>query len=396
MSGPYPLATLGPTITSTGISIPAYSDIYASLQASFQAIYGADAYISPDGQDGQWIAILAKGYADQNNSIVALYNSFSPSFAQGAELSSLVRINGLTRLIATNSTAVGNVVGNAGTVVSNGIVKDSNGNLWNLPPSVTIPLSGTVAVTVTAQNVGSIIALAGTINQIYTPQLGWASFVSTSDATTGAPVESDAALRIRQALSVALPATSPLQSITAAIAAISGVTRSTVYENNTATTDANGVPSHTISVIVQGGDINVVAQTIEQTKSLGTGTFGTTNVTVTDPSGLPIVINFFELALTDIYVSVTVKALPTWSGSTATAIQNAVSAFINSLPIGGEVYNSQLYPAAQLDSASGGLTYYITSLYNGTAPSPGAPTNIPIAFNAAANCLPAHVTVTVT
>jgi len=396
MAGPYPLPTLGPTITATGISIPSYADIYASLQASFQAIYGSDAYISPDSQDGQWIAILAKGYNDQNNAIVTLYQSFSPSFAQGVMLSELVRINGLTREVATNSIAVGNVVGTYGTVIANGVVQDTNGNLWNLPPSVTIPLSGTTPITVTAQQKGNITALTGTINKIFTPQLGWASFISTSDAVPGAPVESDAALRIRQAYSVALPALTPLQSITAAIASLPGVTRSTVYENNTAMTDTNGVPSHSISVIAQGGDINVIAQTIEATKSLGTGTYGSTSVTVTDPSGLPVTIRFFILALTPVYVAVTVKALPTWVGSTATAIQNAISAFVNGQPIGGEIFNSQLFSPAQLDSTGLGATYYITSLNNDITPSPSTPNNIVIAFNAAAYCPPANVTVTVT
>ena len=113
-------------------------------------------------------------------------------------------------------------------------------------------------------------------------------------------------------------------------------------------------------------------------------------------SGLPITINFDVLTLTPIYVSVTVKALTGYVTTTNTAIQNAVAAFLNGLPIGDEVYYSQLYSPAGLDAMGLGLTYYITALTVGTAPSPVGTSNIPIAFNATAYCLPGNVAVTVT
>jgi uncharacterized phage protein gp47/JayE len=396
MAGPYPLATLAPTITSAGITTPTYADILASLQASFQQIYGSDAYIAPDSQDGQLLAVMAKAISDENDTMVAVYQAYAPGYAQGTELSSLVRINGLTRLVASQSTAPVLITGNAGTVITNGVVRDNNGNLWNLPTSTTIPIGGSTTITVTAQQAGAVVALSGTINQIFNPQLGWASAVSTSDASLGAPVETDYALRIRQALSVALPALTPLQSITAAIAAVPNVTRSFIYENDTAVTDGNGVPSHTISAIVQGGDVTAIATAIERLKSPGTGTYGTTSETITDPTGLPVTIRFYELTDVPIYVAVTIKALPNYVATTAVAIQTALVAFINSLAIGGEVYYSQLYPAAQLDSSGVGATFYITSLACDIVPSPTAMVNIPIAFNAAAVSDTTKITVTVT
>lgn len=398
MAGPYPLATLGPTITSTGITIPSYADVYASLQASFQSIYGSDAYIAPDSQDGNMLAIFANAINDQNNAIVALYHSFDPSFAQGVPLSGLVRINGLTRNTATNSSVVLTVTGTFETVINNGVAQDQSGNLWNLPASVTIPFAGAIDVTAVAQNVGSITAPVNTVNRIYTPQLGWATVNNPVHAAVpGAPVETDAALRRRQAASVALPAKSPLASIFAAIGQIPGVTEYTVYENNTAATDTNGVPSHSIDVIVAGGDLTTIAQTIQQTKSEGTGTYGAETFTVIDPgSGLPVTIHFDVLTEVPIYVSITVKALPNFSGSTVSLIQNAVTNFLESLPIGGEVFYSQLYSPASLDSVGPGATYYITALKVGLAPSPTGTANIPIAFNAAAFCVPANVVVTVT
>ncbi len=392
----YPLATLAPTIDQYGITAPTYNDIYQSLIASFQSIYGSDIYISPDSQDGQWLAVLAQAQHDSNQAAIAVYQSQSPSYAQGAGLSSLVKINGLTRQIATNSTAVGNVVGTVGTIVTNGVVEDANGNLWNLPASVTIPSLGTIAVTVTAQNQGAIFAVSGTINKIYNPQLGWQSFTSTSDAVPGAAVETDAALRARQSSSVALPALGIKESIFSSIGNVSGVQRWTVYENPTATTDVNGVPAHSFDVIVEGGTVTDIATTIAARKPPGIQTYGGTSYTVYDALGLPVVINFDVLGVVQTYYNITIKALGGYVGTYAADIQNAVTAFINSLGIGEDVYVPQVSAVASLINLPEGQTFKVTSVALGTAPSPVGASDIAIAFNQAASVLPANITITVT
>ncbi len=391
----YPLATLAPTIDSSGISIPSYNDIYQSLIADFKNIYGADIYIAPDSQDGQWLAILASAFNNSNQAMVAVFQSFSPTYAQGIGLSSVVKINGIMRGVATNSTAVGNVIGVAGTIITAGIVQDINGNLWNLPATVTIPIGGSISVTVTAQQVGNIIAPIGTINKIANPQLGWQSFSNTSDAIAGAPVESDATLRGRQTISAALPALTVLDAILAAVGNVTGVTRFTALENDTATTDANGIPAHSIAVVVLGGSVLDVATAISR-KAPGVQTYGTTSQTVTDIYGLPTVINFFQLTQTNVYFAITIKALTGYVSTTGTALVNALVNFVNSLAIGEDVYQSQAQAAASLINQQIGQTYYIVSLFLGTSPSPGGSSNIVIPFNAAAICATANVILTVT
>lgn len=385
----YPLTTLAPTIGTNGITIPTYNDVYQSMIAIFQGIYGSDIYITPDSQDGQWIAALAKAINDSNVAAVALFNSFSPAYSTGAQLSSLVKINGLTRLVASNSSAPGNVIGQAGTIITNGMVQDTGGNIWNLPALVVIPGGGSIAVTVIAQTPGAIAATIGAINQIVNPQLGWQSFSNTSQATTGSPVETDAALRIRQAASVSLSALGIIQSLSAAIANLPGVNRFLVYENATGAADGNGVPANSIACIVEGGVAASIAQAIFNKKSPGCRTYGTTTVPIVDSKGNVNNINFFALAEQPIYVSMTIQHLNGYVSTTATAIVNAIMAFINSLQIGQEVYYSQLYGVASLAGqvAAGSENFYITALTLGTAPAPVGTANIVIPYNQAAQML---------
>jgi uncharacterized phage protein gp47/JayE len=280
----------------------------------------------------------------------------------------------------------------AGTVINGGVAQDANGNQWNLPDTVTIPDSGSIDVTATAATSGNITALENTITQIATPTLGWQTVTNSSDAVPGAPVESDAELRIRQAQSTALPATSPLESILAAVANITGVTRSTIYENATNITDSNGLPAHSISLIVEGGDVTQIAQTIQQKKAPGVATYGTTSIVVSDPVGLPVIINFFVLQPVQIYVSITIRPLPGYVSQYAIDLATAVSDFINSIPIGDDVFYNWLFAAAQLP---GNLTYRVTSITVGISPGPTGQGDVAIAFNQAAVCSPANVVVSV-
>ncbi len=392
----YPLPTLAPTIDSSGISAPAYSDIYQSLIASFKLIYGSDIYVDPDSQDGQWIAILAKAIHQSNQAMVSVYQSFSPTYSQGAGLSSLVKINGLSRLISTHSTAVGNVIGVAGTVITSGVVKDDNGNLWDLPATVTIPGGGSISVTVTAQNPGLISAGTGTINQVYNPQLGWQSFSNTSPASPGQPVETDAELRQRQAVSTSLPALGILPAILSAVGNLPGIGRYKAYENDTGSTDANGIPAHSFSLVAEGGVSSDIGQAIYGRKPPGIQTYGTTSVTVTDPIGLTSTINYFILADKPVYAEVTIKALAGYVSTTGDALKAALVEYLNSLDIGEDVYIEQAKSVAGLMSTPLGKTFKITAFTQGFAPAPVGVVDLTIAFNEAASGSTANIGLTVT
>lgn len=383
-------------ITPTGIISPTYADILTALQADFRTIYGSDAYIEPDSQDGQWLAILAQGYYDTYQQIIAVYNTYSPTYAQGAGLSSVVKINGIRRQAPSHSVAVGDVSGQVGTTITNGVVQDENGQLWNLPPSVTIPEEAVISVTVTAQQPGAIIGPTGSINTINTPTLGWQGFINTSDAAPGDPVETDAKLRQRQTVSTSIPAITPLASTLGAIANLPGVERVAVYENYTGTTDADGLPPHSVSAVVQGGDLQDIIDAIGEKKTPGCATYGTTSGTFIDPySGIPYALNYFVLANASIDVVITGSAQAGYSSQVIPLIKSAIASYLNSLDIGVDVQWSRLWPQVYLNGSAAGQTYEVTSLqiciHGG---SPGE-SDVVVDFNKAAFCDVANISVTI-
>lgn len=393
----FPLATLACTISSTGISAPSYNDILSSITASFQSIYGSDIYVDPDSQDGQWLAILAQAINDSNSATVSVYNAYSPATAQGANLSSVVKINGISRNISSASTVDVLVGGQVGETINAGLVSDPNKNQWALPASVLIPGAGEIAVTATCQTPGAITLANGTTLEILNPQLGWQSAVAASDASDGSPVEMDAALRQRQTTSTAIPSLTVLEGIVGAVANVSGVTRYVAHENDTKTTDANGITANAIALVVEGGDAVAIATAIASKKTPGGPTFGSTSETVTNIYGMPLTINFSRPTDRAITVAISMKALAGYTSATGVLLQTAVSDYINAVAIGGGAAQAVEWDAsiAAAKSIPGGSTFKISALTL-TGPGGAGTPDVPLAFNQAASCTPSSVVLTVT
>lgn len=394
------LDTLGlsATVNAQGISAPDYQTILDTITSYFRQIYGSDAYLEPDSKDGQMVALVALAIHDANNTAIQIYNSFSPATGQAAALSSNVKINGITRKVATRSTVDLLLAGAAGTTITNGSVRDQNNIIWNLPASVVVGIDGTVTATATCSNSGAVAALAGTITHINTPTRGWTSVTNPAAATVGAPAETDAELRIRQGQSVALPSVTPFEGVDGAIANVAGVTRHKLYENDTGAPDSNGLPAHSISAIVDGGDVTEIAQTIRGNKGQGVSTYGVTSVTVPDAYGNPHVIRFSRSTDVPIFSHITLKAFAGYTSQIGEQIKQAVADYINGLTIGDSVLLSRIYSPANLGVVSGGSARYydIQELLIGKSAGTVSAANVVIAYNESASCKPENIVLTVT
>lgn len=393
------LDTLGlsATVTAEGISAPDYQTVLDTITGYFQQIYGLDAYLEPDSKDGQMIALVALAIHDANNTAISVYRSFSPATALGDALTSNVKINGITRRSATNSTVDLLLTGTVGTTITNGSVRDSNSVIWNLPATVVIGTDGTVVVTATCASTGAVAALAGSIITINTPTRGWVSVTNPLAATVGVAAETDAQLRVRQSQSVALASLTPFDAVDGAIANVEGVTRHKLFENDQEVTDSNGLPPHSISAIVEGGDATEIANTLRRVKGQGVTTYGTTSVIVTDRYGNPYTIRFSRPVDVPIYVSITLKALTGYSSQIGDEIKEAVADYINSLAIGDSVLLSRVYSPANLGVVSGGNARYydIMELIIGKSAATAAAANVVIAYDESVSCSVDNIAITV-
>jgi len=375
------MAYFPPYIDQSGLHIPTYQDIVDSLIAGAKNIFGQDIYLEPDSQDYQFISIFALKAYDVMQALQAAYNSRSPGTAMGAALASLVKLNGIKPKPATYSTCVVTLTGTPGTVINNGVVQDKSGYKWNLPPSVTIGPGGTSDATATCQIPGPIVANPGDINKIVTPTYGWTAVSNAGYATVGTAAETDSQLRSRQAISTALPSRTVLEGTKGAIAAVSGVTRFIVYENDTNITDSNGLPPHSITAVVEGGTDQDIAQAIFNKKGPGCLANGTTKVIITDQFGQQTTIGFYRPTYVDIDVTINIKQLTGYTVQTTVDIKNAIVAYLNALNIGDSLTISSLWGAALSVQDLTKPVFSITSLTAARHGQTQNTTDIPMLFN---------------
>ena len=254
-------------IDATGLQTASAAELIAQFTADFQAIYGTDINLNSDTPDGQMMNIFVQSVLDLEDLLTQIYNSFDPDLAIGNVLDQRVAINGIQRKAGTYTVtpiSITTVLGTGGSVTLQGLntfpndpytVADSSGNRWYLQTTTTISIVGTSTASLNfrAQNPGATLTLLNTITIPITIVIGVTAVNNpTTYSSLGLNEETDAQLKIRRQKSVALSTQGFLQGLLAALNNINGITTALVYENTTSVTDSNGVPGHSIWVIVGG------------------------------------------------------------------------------------------------------------------------------------------------
>lgn len=380
-------------VNENGFHYPDYETILNLLKQEYMNIYGSDVYLGNDSQDGQWIAIQALAMYELAEVAANIYASFSPATASKDALTRNVKINGIRRKGATYSTVDLLVTGEVGTVIQNGIVKDKDGQKWLLPDKVTIGTSGQVTVQGQAKEIGAVKAPKNTITKIVTAQRGWQSVTNDTDAVVGKDAETDFELRLRQSRSVAIPSQTVLEGITGSLYSLDGVEKLKLVENSTSITDENGVPPHSICLVIKGGDTAAIAKVLAVKKTIGAGTYGDLVSTHTDRYGLETKCSFFRPNDVRITAKIIIKPLTGYTNNLADTIKQKVSDYINSVNIGGVIYLSKLYTPANLSNGDDSNTFDVISIALGRGDAEPKSSNIQLGFKELAVCTAGDVTV---
>lgn len=336
-----------PYVDSTGLHIPTYNDILEDMLAAMKQIYGDDIYLDNSSPDYQLLSIFALKQSDTLQAMAYAYNARSPETAIGTSLDSVVKLNGIKRKVASQSTCQVKITGTPFTQIVNGAVRDRAGLTWDLPSSVVIDSSGTTYTVATCRTAGAVSALAGDIAQIETPTYGWVSVTNEVAAVLGNAQETDAQLRERQTISTANPSQTMLDGTKGAIAALKNVARYAVYENDTnvsSVTDDNpyGLPAHSVTCVVEGGTDEDVAEAIFLHKGIGCYTHGDVEVQYTDQNDYINRVRFFRPVYKDIFVKVVLKKYTGYISTMTVKVREAVYNYLAALTIGSDVSASVL------------------------------------------------------
>ena len=90
-------------LDDTGVTVADYEAILADLTGTFKSIYGADAQIGPETQDGQLLAAFALAVRDAGDMAAKVYNNMNPLTATGDAFDRWLTLQGLERKMPTQS-----------------------------------------------------------------------------------------------------------------------------------------------------------------------------------------------------------------------------------------------------------------------------------------------------
>ena len=397
-------------VTSTGYKLKTQNEWFdeeKQMYLDIDPLWNLD----PSTPDGLKLAHDAEVFSALDETLQQAYNSKDPNKASGVDLDVIASLTGTSRSEGTASTVTGFVLSGVAsplTTVPAGTVFESvtTGSRWTLDQQWTLDSSGQAVVDITCTEIGPIEADAGTITRIITTVPGLTSCNNPLPATPGTGIESDSSLRVKRATAVGRPGNNQIDSMLGELYAVDGTRRVKVYENDTNTTDSNGLPPHSIAPIIDGGTDADVAMAIYTKKNPGVALYqaGTpVSVDVVSPTYPDNVktIKFSRPEYVDMVIAVTIKNDGSLPSNTQDLIRDAFIEFasgglvpaefgfkVDGFDIGETVPYSTLYTPINKVIGQYGNSYVQTLTVN------GGTTNVTIAFNELSRWTSSNITVT--
>ena len=398
-------------VTSTGYKLKTQNEWFdeeKQMYLDIDPLWNLD----PSTPDGLKLAHDAEVFSALDETLQQAYNSKDPNKASGVDLDVIASLTGTSRSKGTASTVTGFVLSGVAsplTTVPAGTIFESvtTGSRWTLDQQWTLDSSGQAVVDITCTEIGPIEADAGTITRIITTVPGLTSCNNPLPATPGTGIESDSSLRVKRATAVGRPGNNQIDSMLGELYAVDGMRRVKVYENDTNTTDSNGLPPHSIAPIIDGGTDADVAMAIYTKKNPGVALYqaGTpVSVDVVSPTYPDNVktIKFSRPKYVDMIIAVTIKNDGSLPSNTQDLIRDAFIEFasgglvpaefgfkVDGFDIGETVPYSTLYTPINKVIGQYGNSYVQTLTVN------GGTTNVAITFNELSRWTSSNITVTV-
>lgn len=302
----------------SGLQTLTQNEIVENLTKEFQDIYGEDINVDSNSPDGQIINIFAQMLEDQYELLSQVYTSFDPDQAIGTVLDQRCAINGVQRKAGTYTYVQIDVVADRGATLAgldqNALedcytVSDSEGNQFVLA-NTSVIAAGTNSLRFRASNIGNVEVIPNTITVPVTIVLGVLSVNNPSVATEeGTNEETDAELRERRKRSVSIANQGYTDGLYASLMNIPDVSAAAVYQNRGSSTDADGIPGHSIWVVVAGGTTEEIGKVMDYKVAAGVGMKGTQSVNVAQVDGSIATYYFDRPTSETLYVNLDITPL---------------------------------------------------------------------------------------
>jgi hypothetical protein len=309
------------TLNANGLTIDTLQSIRYNMSIGFQQIFGVDIDLSSSSEGGQMVNVFSQAILDLQNLLQLINSNKDPEQAVGVHLDQICKINNIYRKSGSFTFVDVSIQVDRGVSLqgldsaSNDIdgggftVLDSSGQEFVLLNSQNFSSAGTYSCTFRAKKIGRITTTSNSITIPKTIVLGVVAINNPNAQTNiGEPFETDPILRYRRSRSLALNSMASLDAIYSNVINLDNVIDAVVYENDTSTINADGIPPKSVYVVVLGGSNIDVANSIFAHKTIGCGMHGDVSVEISTTQGRTQTIKFDRPQNKSLYISFDIKA----------------------------------------------------------------------------------------
>ena len=176
------------------------------------------------------------------------------------------------------------------------------------------------------------------------------------------PGETDAAVRSRIITALAGNGRTMEQNIIAEVMKVPSIKQATMFVNDTNSTDAKGIPAHSICVVAFSGSLQKIAEAIYRKKPPGIGTYGGNSKTVVDENGVSHTIYIQRPTLSIVAFNITIKTYAGFDNSLVDVIKQAIVDYIEPFLIGQSLIVPSVYGVCYAAAGEKASTFAITDM----------------------------------
>lgn len=352
--------------TDAGLVLQDTSELLAEVQKIFTDIW-PDINLDASTPQGMIITALTDKIAQCQSSIAELANIF---YQGGSGHWLDIRNNtlfGLTRKEATTNYIDIQITGIPYYRLKAGLeVSDADGLYkFYLKNALTIGASGIITASFISDDDLTNAAIAiGDINTLVAPDSNIEQVKNTSYLFKAHPSESDSAYYFRAEQSTFYRSDSIFSAMLAYIKQLDGVTRAEGRENfNNTQEEYKGVmlPAHSVTFVVEGGDVDTIAKGIFKKKNPGCDLGGDVEVDVYDEYAYkPYNIKFYRPEYKPLYIEAVINADINDNANYKEVIYNLINEYLKMSRIGQDIYVLDLIN----DVATIGFTIRTLNIYD--------------------------------
>lgn len=261
-------------VSDSGLIVPDTATVQEQVIADFRKALGQDLDTTPETPEGRLIQLITDYRVNTLGINAYNANQINLRYATGRFLDALGSFFGISRISASSTRVLADIVGTAGTVIPAGSqAQTTAGDVFYAENNITIGANGSVSGYFLSLEKGAIPCEVNTLNKIVNAVLGWDTITNTASAIIGTERESDDDFR-RRIINSRISGISLMSAIKSKLENIDNVLSLWAYDNYsnaTITYQGISIAPHSIVVIIDGGNNEEIAQALYDVKTGGTG-----------------------------------------------------------------------------------------------------------------------------